>query len=72
LAKLSGLYQVKPWAQLLADLTQQQLLHAAKLAELWQLPAAADAAAAATAEAEAAAAEAAAALLKSTADTPHI
>jgi hypothetical protein len=46
LALLSVLYEAKPWPQLLGMLTEQQLMHAAKLAQVWQLPAAADAAAA--------------------------
>jgi hypothetical protein len=37
---LAGLYLVKPWQQLLADLTPQQQVQAAVLADMWQLPAA--------------------------------
>lgn len=40
LALLSGLYEAKPWPQLLGMLTEQQVMHAAKLAQVWQLPAA--------------------------------
>lgn len=35
---LQGLYQVRPWPQLLADLPRQQQVCAAILAELWDLP----------------------------------
>jgi hypothetical protein len=40
MAVLAGLYQVKPLAELLADLTLQQQVQAAVLADMWQLPAA--------------------------------
>jgi hypothetical protein len=41
---LAELYQVQPWPELLADLTLQQQVHAALLADMWQLKAASDAA----------------------------
>jgi hypothetical protein len=44
MAVLAGLYLVQPWPTLLADLTPQQQVHAAVLADMWQLPAASDAA----------------------------
>ena len=44
MAVLSGLYMVKPWLKLLADLTPQQQVQAAVLADMWQLPAASEAA----------------------------
>jgi hypothetical protein len=47
MAVLAGLYQVKPWPELLADLTPQQQVHAAVLADMWQLSAASAAAVAA-------------------------
>ena len=40
MAVLAVLYQVKPWPELLADLTPQQQVHAAVLADMWQLSAA--------------------------------
>jgi hypothetical protein len=40
MAVLAGLYQVDPWPKLLADLTPQQQVQAAVLADMWQLPAA--------------------------------
>jgi hypothetical protein len=43
-AVLAGMYMVKPWPELLSDLTTQQQVHAAVLADMWQLPAASDAA----------------------------
>jgi hypothetical protein len=39
LAVLSALYFVKPLPELLAELPQHQLLHAAVLADMWQVPA---------------------------------
>jgi hypothetical protein len=39
-ALLAGLYQVDPWQKLLADLTPQQQVQAAVLADMWQLTAA--------------------------------
>ena len=44
MAVLKGLYQVEPWPKLLADLTPQQQVQAAVLADMWQLTAASDAA----------------------------
>jgi hypothetical protein len=44
MAVLAGLYQVAPWSTLLADLTPQQQVHAAVLADMWQLTAAREAA----------------------------
>jgi hypothetical protein len=44
MAVLAGLYQVQPWPKLLADLTPQQQVQAAVLADMWQLPAASEAA----------------------------
>ena len=44
MAVLAGLYQVKPWCKLLDDLTPQQQVQAAVLADMWQLPAASQAA----------------------------
>jgi hypothetical protein len=44
IAVLAGLYWVKPWQELLADLTPQQQVQAAVLADMWQLPAASQAA----------------------------
>ena len=41
---LKGLYQVEPWPRLLADLTPQQQVQAAVLADMWQLEAASEAA----------------------------
>jgi hypothetical protein len=41
---LAGLYWVKPWQKLLADLTPQQQVQAAVLADMWQLTAASQAA----------------------------
>jgi hypothetical protein len=43
-AVLAGLYMVKPWSELFADLTPRQQLQAAVLADMWQLPAASHAA----------------------------
>jgi hypothetical protein len=43
-AVLAGMYQVEPWSKLLADLTPQQQVQAAVLADMWQLPAATEAA----------------------------
>ena len=43
-AVLAGLYQIKPWSMLRADLTPQQQVHAAVLADMWQLTSARDAA----------------------------
>jgi hypothetical protein len=40
MAVLAGLYQVDPWSKLLDDLTPQQQVQAAVLADMWQLPAA--------------------------------
>jgi hypothetical protein len=37
-AVLAGLYQVEPWSKLLPDLTPQQQVQAAVLADMWQLP----------------------------------
>jgi hypothetical protein len=37
-AVLAALYIVKPWSKLLADLTPQQQVQAAVLADMWQLP----------------------------------
>jgi hypothetical protein len=45
MAVLAGLYMVKPWASLLAELTPQQQVQAAVLADMWQLTAAGNAAA---------------------------
>jgi hypothetical protein len=45
MAVLEGLYLVQPWQVLLADLTPQQQVQAAVLADMWQLPAAKEAAA---------------------------
>jgi hypothetical protein len=44
MALLAGLYLVQPWPTLLAGLTPQQQVQAAVLADLWQLPAATEAA----------------------------
>ena len=44
MAVLAGLYQVEPWPKLLAGLTPQQQVQAAVLADMWQLPAASQAA----------------------------
>ena len=44
MAVLAGLYIVAPWPTLLAALTPQQQVQAAVLADMWQLPAASDAA----------------------------
>jgi hypothetical protein len=44
MAVLKGLYQVKPWIDLLPDLTPQQQVQAAVLADVWQLSAASEAA----------------------------
>jgi hypothetical protein len=44
MAVLAGLYWVKPWQELLADLTPQQQVQAAVLADMWQLTAASQAA----------------------------
>jgi hypothetical protein len=44
LAVLAGLYLVEPGTQLLADLTPQQQVQAAVLADMWQLPEASQAA----------------------------
>jgi hypothetical protein len=43
-AVLAGLYVVKPWQQLLSELTPQQQVLAAVLADMWQLPAVIEAA----------------------------
>ena len=45
IAVLAGLYQVAPWPKLLADLTPQQQVQAAVLADMWHLPATAEVAA---------------------------
>lgn len=39
MAVLSALYLVKPVAELLSELPQEQQLHAALLADMWQVPA---------------------------------
>jgi hypothetical protein len=44
LAVLAGLYLVEPWSHLLANLTPQQQVQAAVLADMWQLSAASQAA----------------------------
>jgi hypothetical protein len=44
MAVLAGLYQIAPWSKLLADLTLQQQVQAVVLADMWQLPAAVEAA----------------------------
>ena len=44
MAVRKGLYQVEPWPKLLADLTPQQQVQAAMLADMWQLTAASEAA----------------------------
>jgi hypothetical protein len=44
MAVLEGMYMGKPWVELLADLTPQQQLQAAVLADMWQLPGASTAA----------------------------
>lgn len=44
MALLAGMYMVKPWPELLAELTPQQQLQAADLADRWELPVARDAA----------------------------
>jgi hypothetical protein len=44
MAVLSGLYLLKPWPELLAELTPQQQVQAAVVADVWQLPTAIDAA----------------------------
>jgi hypothetical protein len=44
MAVLAGLYLIKPWSSLLADLTPQQQVQAAVLADMWQLPTASEAA----------------------------
>ena len=44
MAVLAGLYLVQPWPKLLADLTPQQQVQAAVLADMWQLPEASEAA----------------------------
>jgi hypothetical protein len=42
-AVLAGMYHMKPWRELLADLAPQQQVQAAVLADMWQLPAAREA-----------------------------
>jgi hypothetical protein len=44
MALLQGLYQVEPWSKLLDDLTPQQQVQAAVLADMWDLTAATEAA----------------------------
>jgi hypothetical protein len=44
MALLEGLYHVKPWSKLLADLPPEQQVQAAVLADMWQLTAACKAA----------------------------
>jgi hypothetical protein len=44
MAVLAGLYQVEPWSKLLDDLTPQQQVQAAVLADMWELTAASEAA----------------------------
>lgn len=44
MAILAGMYIVKPWPELLGELKPQQQVHAAVLADMWQLPVATEAA----------------------------
>jgi hypothetical protein len=62
MAVLAGLYLVQPWPKLLADLTPQQQVQAAVLADMWQLPAASEAAVAVLQEATGNASDASAVL----------